>query len=864
MNRKAKETKNSHRRKSKIPLSVQPAAGLSVRTILLHFHIFKNGGSTLDAALKKNLGGSWREIEGADPDGPLNWHMAIRLLKTEPKIKAVSSHTARFPPPSSPGFEFVPLFLIRHPIDRICSIYLHERRSSPHLPSQTAYVAQNAKLADYIRLALPNFPSVACDAQTSWLARACIYETPPNAADLAKAKSIIAKTLVPGVVERMDQYLMLLERELADHLPNLDLACPDENRNLERRPSLLARLREIRSMLPSQLWKELRERNRLDLEIWRFTHRLAQAKFSRMTDASKRLASFRHRKAKSGQPADLPWTGERLVASALGDFVGEHLHRYALALEFARQCDVLDVACGEGYGTAFLAKVSRSVIGVDCDTPTILHASAKYRARNLRFAAGRAEELPLPASSIDLVVSFETLEHLEDQDSMLREIKRVLRPGGRLLISTPNSKPYRTTSGKLNPFHVRELDLQGLRKLLSKYFQQINIGYQRSVSGSWIAPLDARPKSSAEYSGNFQQVTKIKPGADAPYLIALASDLPISALPSSLFNFTQELLLQLQASAQERSLERKSFSALKVEFEQRTAWAQSLESELQKTRADHTAQTRLVEERSAWALSLEQELRTAQVNFAKLSTEYAERTAWAKKLNTQLDAASGDNKRLQAEHAKTVAWAKSLERELHTAQANFAKLTTEYAERTAWAKSLESELDHTRVAFAAQQEHVLELAGLKKACTALSSILPVFPGTGEIALLDQCLLTIVDLRRDLAASKAEANAANGSSLDARLRAETMETEAKWLKVALADAQVHVDHLLIQTKSLQQCVNELGNDKQSAAEILRHCKEELNFAMAELHAIRMSLARYERKWICRIAARFSLSNPEDSP
>src|ERR1035437_2548471 len=291
-----------------------------------------------------------------------------------------------------------------------------------------------------------------------------------------------------------------------------------------------------------------------------------------MPDASRLPASIRDNNAQQPLPEDLPWTGERLVASTHGDFVGEHLHRYALALEFAGQCNVLDVACGEGYGAAFLARVARHVIGVDCDRSTILHASGKYRASNLQFSVGRAENLPLPANSIDLVVSFETLEHLEDHDAMLREIKRVLRPEGRLLISTPDSMPYRMISGKQNPFHLHELNQTGFQKLLAKHFTHITFGYQRSVSGSWIAPLDARPITSAEYAGDFQQVKKMEPGANAPYLIAMASDLPVPALSSSLFDFTQELLSQQQALTQERTLERKAFATLQEEFEQRTAW----------------------------------------------------------------------------------------------------------------------------------------------------------------------------------------------------------------------------------------------------------------------------------------------------
>ncbi len=75
---------------------------------------------------------------------------------------------------------------------------------------------------------------------------------------------------------------------------------------------------------------------------------------------------------------DLPWTGERLVTSLSGQIVFEHLHRYAIACVLAEGKDVLDIACGEGYGSALLGSRARSVIGVDADDRAVQHANGKY------------------------------------------------------------------------------------------------------------------------------------------------------------------------------------------------------------------------------------------------------------------------------------------------------------------------------------------------------------------------------------------------------------------------------------------------------------------------------------------------------
>lgn len=133
----------------------------------------------------------------------------------------------------------------------------------------------------------------------------------------------------------------------------------------------------------------------------------------------------------------LEFTGERWTTAARGQIEIEHLHRYLLARDFARGKDVLDIACGEGYGTALLAQVAHRVIGVDIDRPTVAHAATQYVRANLHYVTGDARGIPLASASVDLVVSFETLEHFAEQEMFLAEVRRVLRPGGLLVISTP-------------------------------------------------------------------------------------------------------------------------------------------------------------------------------------------------------------------------------------------------------------------------------------------------------------------------------------------------------------------------------------------------------------------------------------------
>ena len=184
----------------------------------------------------------------------------------------------------------------------------------------------------------------------------------------------------------------------------------------------------------------------------------------------------------------LEFTGERFVPGVSGEIVYEHVHRYAFARRFASGRRVLDAACGEGYGSALLAQVAAEVIGIDVDAETIDHARAAYQAPNLSFTRASITSLPLPDESVDVVVSFETIEHLQstDQPAMLAEFSRVLRPEGLLIVSSPNRPEYSDRRSYQNPFHVHELDRDELARLLDVGFPASSWFRQRIWLGSMI------------------------------------------------------------------------------------------------------------------------------------------------------------------------------------------------------------------------------------------------------------------------------------------------------------------------------------------------------------------------------------------
>ena len=230
-------------------------------------------------------------------------------------------------------------------------------------------------------------------------------------------------------------------------------------------------------------------------------------------------------------------TGERLMTDNHTDTAIEHLHRYALACELATGLDVLDIACGEGYGSNLLAGCAKSVVGVDVAADSVAHAAVKYRRHNLRYAHGSATAVPLPDAAVDLVVSFETIEHLRQHDEMLSELRRVLRPGGRVIISSPDRRYYSEATDHMNPFHLRELSCDEFRELIARFFPHSRLLRQRIVNGSLIVP-EGSIAGFREYRGDFAGFRGHPLLQEAMYDVIVASDDPLPDWPLSLWSGT--------------------------------------------------------------------------------------------------------------------------------------------------------------------------------------------------------------------------------------------------------------------------------------------------------------------------------------
>ncbi len=219
----------------------------------------------------------------------------------------------------------------------------------------------------------------------------------------------------------------------------------------------------------------------------------------------------------------MEFTGERFTTEVHGDIELEHLHRYLLACKVAAGKVVLDIASGEGYGSNMLAETALKVTGVDISQEAVSHAQAKYQSSNLEFRLGSCSAIPCEDASVDVVVSFETIEHHDEHEAMMQEIKRVLRPDGVLVISSPDKLEFSARFGSTNEYHVKELYRDEFVELLGSHFKNLIMYGQRVVYGSAIfREKGISPIESYELSN--EKLPAIPGVPHAIYLIAIATD----------------------------------------------------------------------------------------------------------------------------------------------------------------------------------------------------------------------------------------------------------------------------------------------------------------------------------------------------
>lgn len=265
----------------------------TVRPIVVHFHIFKNAGSTVDWVLDKNFGKD--AIKFDDKDKPGNVYSAdkiLEILSEKQNAKSLSSHQMRFPLPKSNDYNFLPIVFVRHPIDRAFSLYSFARRDDRN--SEFNANAKNLTIKEFIRYNMGNKDLRQMkNPQTRWLSQEIKEFNPPLR--LTRAIENITSCTILGIVDRMDESLVVAEETLKPYFPNINMSYVSQNVSKERASSLEERLAKAREEIGKELWNRLLKRNGQDMEVYNKANGELDKRIKSVNQFEEKLADFRKR-----------------------------------------------------------------------------------------------------------------------------------------------------------------------------------------------------------------------------------------------------------------------------------------------------------------------------------------------------------------------------------------------------------------------------------------------------------------------------------------------------------------------------------------------------------------------------------------
>ena len=310
----------------------------------------------------------------------------------------------------------------------------------------------------------------------------------------------------------------------------------------------------------------------------------------------------------------MEFTGERAIPGQTDpDLMNEHWARYAFAEALVGSKRVLDAGCGVGYGAARLAEVAAEVVALDQARDPLTAGGKQYSHPRLRFVQGDCTRFPFADSSLDAVVAFEVIEHLDEWKALIEESRRVLVPAGQFIVSTPNRLYYGEAREDPNPFHVHEFTHDEFREELGRCFPHVMLFFENHA--------DALVFADEQFQGIRAHLeTADQTPDEAHFFLAVCSQRPLHG---------SQAFVYLPSSANLLREREKHIGLLQGEVNKRDEWLAAVRVELDKFDAVQESAKRTIAQ-------LEQENADKENWAQRLDELVTERTDWAQQLDGEL------------------------------------------------------------------------------------------------------------------------------------------------------------------------------------------------------------------------------------
>jgi hypothetical protein len=266
-----------------------------MRSVLLHYHILKNGGSTIEEILRRSFAERFVSFDHAGADAEIKPAELLTILNENPRCQAFSSHQIFYPVPQVRGFLFFDICFLRDPIDRIRSIYDYFR-GKPTDGNPVRELANQETLGEFTRRLIDDMPWVVNDVQVNLLAKGIVNDQPvPD--DLDRGIERMLETSFLGVVDRFNESLVAGEHSLRIMFPALDCAQSAVNDSAKPGSTLADRVEQFRSACEPSVFEELLRLNAMDLELLRRAREEVRRRFENVPDHDEALRCLKERMA---------------------------------------------------------------------------------------------------------------------------------------------------------------------------------------------------------------------------------------------------------------------------------------------------------------------------------------------------------------------------------------------------------------------------------------------------------------------------------------------------------------------------------------------------------------------------------------